>query len=338
MKQVRQVDESLKPIQHDLEKLYEEINNYAGDGEEIRKLQGRLNQIDNKRVNGVFGGNGTTIPKGQAALHSLLHKCYYTLRYKVTQLEDADTEVDPSLVPIQKELEGILERLHKSTSGREIRRYQGMLDAVDNKRQNGIFGDSAALKGQAVLHDLLNEGYITVHKLLEKEENVDVAEELRPLYERLHSLLEEIEDYHGDEKGLKTLQGRVNELDNSRKNGVFGFKEGGAPPAGQTVLMNVLEACYSQIHLKHSLMSQKEAEVHPDLQHVKQELEGILKDLHAAKNNPTELPKIQGRLDAIDFNRRNGIFGNPQLIHPGQGVLSDLLNEAYELVHQIQSK
>lgn len=50
-------------------------------------------------------------------------------------------------------------------------------------------------------------------------------------------------------------------------------------------------------------MENKEAEVHPDLQHVKTELEGILKDLHAAKANPAELPRIQGRLDKVDFNR-----------------------------------
>lgn len=43
------VDDSLKEIKHELERLYEEISNYSGGAEEIRKLQGRVNHIDNLR-------------------------------------------------------------------------------------------------------------------------------------------------------------------------------------------------------------------------------------------------------------------------------------------------
>lgn len=104
-----------------------------------------------------------------------------------------------------------------------------------------------ALPGQAVLADLLNEAYVKIQQLLEKESNAEVASELQPLQTKITTLLEEIEDYHGDEHGLKQMQGRVNEIDNARVNGVFGYKEGQPAPAGQTVLMNILEACYAQV-------------------------------------------------------------------------------------------
>ncbi|CEM03546.1 unnamed protein product [Vitrella brassicaformis CCMP3155] len=155
----------------------------------------------------------------------------------------------------------------------------------------------------------------------------------------LRSLLHEIDGFHGDSQGLKRLQGMVNKIDSSRVNGVFGWQDGQDPPEGQAVLHALLHECYRKVKGKLDLLDMVEQEeLDPALLPIKHDIEGVIKSLKAVENPTEELPRIQGRLDAIDSKRVNGIFGDPKNILPGQAVLHDLLNEAYSTVHQLQAR
>ncbi|KAI9333041.1 hypothetical protein DFJ73DRAFT_52276 [Zopfochytrium polystomum] len=130
------------------------------------------------------------VPGGQALLSNLLARCHRLVR----KIQEAEVSVHPSLYSTQIRLENIVAALRAfraalASPGRDgaendddddavdpadLRDLQARLDAVDAARVDGKFvaaglGATAAavvVEGQAILSELLNEGYDLVHECL----------------------------------------------------------------------------------------------------------------------------------------------------------------------------
>eukprot|EP00923_Selenidium_pygospionis_P014409 GHVN01024735.1.p1 GENE.GHVN01024735.1~~GHVN01024735.1.p1 ORF type:complete len:368 (-),score=67.49 GHVN01024735.1:392-1495(-) len=355
------VHTELHPIFKQLDSLHNELTSFSGDTTQLKHLQGKVNEIDNARIQGAFISSNDKIFYGQAVLHMMLHSCYTLLSSKEEAMAATDESVHPSLMYIKKDLEGINAGLEKCRQDRTLLpRYQGMLDAIDMERVRGVFvpfddtevkGDP--LPGQGALTDLLNEGYSKVYQILTKEEALlndrDVAVELRHTQKVLHALVTEIETYHGDTAGLRRIQGRVNAVEARKIDGVWMKEEGKEAPAGQGTLTDLLNQCYEKLHAKIEKFEEVDTGIHPSLKHIKKDLDSILRDLHVfgATMDLSTLQRLQGRLNNIDAARVQGIFVEPNTLPPatgaptalpGQGALHDTLNDAYSVVASIQQR
>lgn len=328
-------------IWKDLAHIYGELEDFHGDTEALKHIKGRLCKVDYGRVNGIFAfTEGKPVLPGQGALHDLLHRCFELVRRREIQLDIIDSTIHPDLLSTKKEIEGLIKGLEKVKEGTEdLNRMQGMLHLVEAKRTNGIFGPvDNPLPGQGVLHDLLNQAYCLVMQIQKNHPSVDIDPTLEDTHRQLQKLAAELDNFHGDSVALKHLQGRLHAIDNSRVDGIFGGKQGNIILLGQSTLHELMHRCYEQVRHKREKLDS--SDVSHELAPIKKELESIIKELNHLRTKPSneELKKIQGRLDNIDSRRVNGIFGNTSNVLAGQGVLHDLLNEAYCIVFEIQRK
>lgn len=141
---------------------------------DLFSYQKKLNEIDNKRINGKF----PTKPqdsKGQSILLYLLRRCYAII-YK---LLESSEPVSEALQPIHNQLSTVrrclleLKRMGGVNNERELYPYQMKLASLDNLRTEGIFYDSDGNipEGQGILNALLAECFDILHELkVEAEE------------------------------------------------------------------------------------------------------------------------------------------------------------------------
>lgn len=137
-------------------------------------LPKKLNEIDNKRINGKFPTKSQD-SKGQSILLYLLRRCYAII-YK---LLESSEPVSEALQPIHNQLSTVrrclleLKRMGGVNNERELYPYQMKLASLDNLRTEGIFYDSDGNipEGQGILNALLAECFDILHELkVEAEE------------------------------------------------------------------------------------------------------------------------------------------------------------------------
>ncbi|KAJ1562915.1 hypothetical protein HK405_005962 [Cladochytrium tenue] len=115
-------------------------------------------------------------------------------------------------------------------------------------------------------------------------------------------------------------------------------------PGGQALVANLLARCYRLVRK----VQEAEPAVHPGLYALQLKLEDVVSALRALRVgldagmlvDPVELRMLQEQVDKIDRARVDGRFvlatadGQDQSIPEGQAVLSELLNDAYDLIHE----
>ncbi|CAI4789367.1 CPA_1a_G0053410.mRNA.1.CDS.1 [Saccharomyces cerevisiae] len=141
---------------------------------DLFSYQKKLNEIDNKRINGKFPTKSQD-SKGQSILLYLLRRCYAII-YK---LLESSEPVSEALQPIHNQLSTVrrclleLKRMGGVNKERELYPYQMKLASLDNLRTEGIFYDSDGNipEGQGILNALLAECFDILHELkVEAEE------------------------------------------------------------------------------------------------------------------------------------------------------------------------
>eukprot|EP00842_Homolaphlyctis_polyrhiza_P004141 jgi/Hompol1/4728/HPOL_003838-RA len=176
-------------------------------------------------------------------------------------------------------------------------------------------------------------------------------ESMVPIYHELgaiHSALRRLARREGIdalERGieLRQLQERLHDVENGMIDGKFvpgGWsKFGGRIPAGQAMCVNLMNRCYKIVRK----ISDMDSIVDPSLLAIHNKLEDIISRVvslrDAAKRgfsiDPIELHIYQQQVDEIDSLRKDGKFvdasGN---IPEGQATLHDLLEWAYDLIHE----
>ena len=124
-------------------------------------IQRSLGEIDNMRVDGKFLDAQGRIPKGQAVLHFLLHKCYRLVRKLVTVMEPVSEELMNhynQLTTLRKCLSE-LQRWDIQLSERELLPYTMKLSAIEKERVDGAFvgTEGKVLEGSDLLSELIQE-------------------------------------------------------------------------------------------------------------------------------------------------------------------------------------
>ncbi|GJP71399.1 hypothetical protein CLOP_g2234 [Closterium sp. NIES-67] len=180
--------------------------------EALQPLQERLDAVDNKRVDGIFGGSlKTVIPEGQAILHELMDEAY-----------------------------------------EDIHRYQLMVDAIDSRRVDGIFAGNlqSIPPGQAQCSTVLFQVYELLRILLGSAH--DMNAEMRGIYTHLIGIkrkLIELKSKHvkHSTEDLHIYQLQLDAIDRDRVEGIFGGAPKTGIPAGQAVCSTLLAQCFKLV-------------------------------------------------------------------------------------------
>ncbi|CAI7744065.1 unnamed protein product [Closterium sp. NIES-54] len=196
--------------------------------EALQPLQERLDAVDNKRVDGIFGGSlKTVIPEGQAILHELMDEAYDL----VSELVVKASEMPPEMKQIYDTLCGLKRKLQKMKADRsysleDIHHYQLMVDAIDSRRVDGIFAGNlqSIPPGQAQCSTVLFQVYELLRILLGSAHEMNA--EMRGIYTHLIGIkrkLIELKSKHvkHSTEDLHIYQLQLDAIDRDRVDGIF---------------------------------------------------------------------------------------------------------------------
>ncbi|KAH9935913.1 uncharacterized protein BXZ73DRAFT_45394 [Epithele typhae] len=227
----------------------------------------------------------------------------------------------------------------------ELKPIQEELRKIDSKRVDGKFlGPGGTVPAsQAVCSSLLEECFDIVQEIRAKDESKNVATSLRPIYDRLSEIRQELEQlvlthrWSLRETDLWNYSLSLQEIDKMRVDGKFMDAEGNRPE-GQYVLLYLLRRCYGLIYRLLSSSEPVSEELIPianKLSTVKKCLNEVLK--YGGPFSPRDLYPYQLALHQIDSMRKEGKFvGIDGSIPEGQGIVMAHLNECHELLEMLK--
>ncbi|CDK28857.1 unnamed protein product [Kuraishia capsulata CBS 1993] len=203
--------------------------------------------------------------------------------------------------------------------------------------------DVGVLKnGQGVLKGLIDDCHDMINDLQFGSERVDSG--LAPLYNNLISIKNQLENLLVTRRWTlrstdlfnyeRTLQG----IDNQRVNGKFvSEKDGSTPTKGQSILLYLLRRCYAIIY---KLLESSEP-VSEALQPIHNQLSTVRRCLFDVKrmggiSSIRELYPYQLKLASLDNLRQDGKFMVDGQIPEGQGTLTALLAECFDICHEMK--
>eukprot|EP01025_Chloroclados_australasicus_P000943 TRINITY_DN10312_c0_g1_i1.p1 TRINITY_DN10312_c0_g1~~TRINITY_DN10312_c0_g1_i1.p1 ORF type:complete len:425 (-),score=52.98 TRINITY_DN10312_c0_g1_i1:361-1521(-) len=221
---------------------------------DVARIQQQLDEIDSQRIGGIFGGSlqQGNIPKGQAVCSDLLQDCYDLVEENMEDAEELPKEtkyIFTNLMGIKKQLVRIKgESCHTME---DLHHWQNMLDAIDSRRVDGIFGgnlaDNTIPAGQAACSDLLSQCYELVEQL--KQTAGDMGPEMRRIYKSIQKLrghLMEVLSKPHTIADVKPFQGQIDHIEGQRVEGIFAG-DLHEIPEGQAILSTLLNQCYKLI-------------------------------------------------------------------------------------------
>ncbi|GBG74787.1 hypothetical protein CBR_g19299 [Chara braunii] len=265
-------------------------------------------------------------------------------------IDEVPSHLAPSLVGTYKTLAGIRRKLLQMRADKtphtadDIRKYQQMVDAIDSKRADGIFGGSLKVgnipPGQGAMRELMDAVYDLIGSLMDTSSEMNA--EVNHIYKTLKGIARKLDKMQRDKsyslEDLQHYQQMVDAIDRRRieSDGIFAGSKDNVP-AGQAQCSAALAECYRRIEK----LKETTHELSPEVRNIVNQLNGIKKKLEKVKDQPhtmAELRQYQGQLHAIERNRHEGVFaGSPQTRIPaGQAVCAELLGECYELLMQLK--
>ncbi|KAH8550871.1 hypothetical protein BGW37DRAFT_496268 [Umbelopsis sp. PMI_123] len=307
--------------------------------------EGRLKDIESI-INLNSGKPGTT-----AAVTSLVRRKLTKCKASLQKLLASLHEVSPDLKPIQNELVELRRQL-SVLAGRacgfsdvDIQEIQKRLRSIDNTRIDGKFlaPDGSIPAGQALVVGLLEQLFEEAHDLMASTDSV--SESLVPIADRLKEIKSQLErlslthQWTLRETDLYTFQQQLQEIEKLRVGGKFLDAEGNVPE-GQTLLNFLLRACYRLM----SKMLSESVPVAEALMPIYNQLSTVRRCLlevnkWGAPDSVRELYPYQMKLASIDNMRVNGTFYDEDgMIPEGQGLCVAMLNECYDILHDLVSK
>ncbi|KAL1924235.1 uncharacterized protein VTP21DRAFT_7270 [Calcarisporiella thermophila] len=192
---------------------------------------------------------------------------------------------------------------------------------------------------------LIRSRYAQCDKLLsELEQSLDsISPELLPLRTRLIDLRRHLALFavRGDctADDIKPIQAKLREIDSSRVDGKF-LGPDGSVPAGQAVVVGLLEECFEESHNLLAFQGDLDYSLRPvgeRLMDIKTQLDRLLLT-HRWTLRETDLWTYQQQLAEINSMRKDGKFldssGQPAR---GQALLNYLLSKCYHLIHRLLS-
>ncbi|KAJ3320445.1 hypothetical protein HDV06_005268 [Boothiomyces sp. JEL0866] len=186
----------------------------------------------------------------------------------------------------------------------------------------------------------------TILKELQSE-LASISEALIPIHNRLIEIKQELDLLIARKNPhafslveVQILQDEVREIDSVRIDGKFMTKDGNVVP-GQASVINLLEACFDDIH---ELLASRDPVVSENpLRHVYEELikiKGKLEHFTMYSRwtlRGDDLIPYQVKLGQIDNMRVDGKFMVGDTVPPGQAVLHYLLHKCYRFIYKLQT-
>lgn len=306
----------LKPIKLRLMEIEQIVNECSVEKEEDTLLKNKLAEclVEYKHVEAKIDG---VDPQLQTLLEKLL-----SIRrrlYGMASRQGFDTA----------ELEPIKEQLHELETHRDS---SGKFQSLES---GNVLED-----GQSVLNGLLDDCNNLITDL--HAHNFKLDQSLMPVYDRLISLKTTLEDllvtrrWTLRETDLYTYQKSLQEIDDMRVNGLFPTPNEDANK-GQFVLLYLLRRCYAFVY---KLLESSEP-VSEALQPLHNQLSTVRRCLLEVKrmggvNSARELYPYQMKLASLDNLREDGKFIVDGQIPEGQGTLTALLAECYDICQEMK--
>ncbi|KAH8671042.1 hypothetical protein BX600DRAFT_509750 [Xylariales sp. PMI_506] len=237
--------------------------------EEIHKMQAKLKEISEKRIDGNFVDAEGKVLAGSDQVSSLLERCQtYTdvVLERAGHFPEQWKSVYDTLVSIRNELDKLSLTQAWSLRETDLYDYQRQLDKIDESRVDGNWvdekGQPAELYVQRTLLYLIRRSYGYIYHLMISSE--PVSEALLPIYNQLQTLkrcLVEVRNNGGvsSVRELYPYSMKLNSIDNLRKDGKF--MVGDDIPEGQGSVSELLAECFE---LNYELRVAAEAEAEAD--------------------------------------------------------------------------
>jgi hypothetical protein len=185
------------------------------------------------------------------------------------------------------------------------------------------------------------EGCEKVLKTLEGTLSV-LSVELVPIHQRLVSVRRQIAAAAAKPKPVKTeiksLQDELRKIDSIRVDGKFLGPGGSSVPAGQAILVGILEDCFEIVHdinVRNDEVPMTLQPIYDRLSEIKSQLEHLVLT-HRWTLRETDLWNYQVTLKEIDRLRVDGKFVDSEGKQPeGQLILLYLLRRCYGLIYRL---
>ncbi|KAK0672467.1 hypothetical protein QBC41DRAFT_313891 [Cercophora samala] len=219
---------------------------------EVQKLQAKLKEIDESRVDGKFVDEQGNEIRGSDLVSGLLARC---LRWsdivleRKGQIPEAFQTKYEILTGVRNDLEKLSITQAWSLRETDLYDFQRELDKIDESRVDGNWvddeGNPAELYVQRTLLYLIRRSYGYIYYLMNSSE--PVSEALLPVYNQLQTLkrcLVEVKNSGGvsSVRELYPYSMKLNSIDNMRVDGKF--MVGNDIPEGQGSVSELLAECF----------------------------------------------------------------------------------------------
>ncbi|KAK4201462.1 hypothetical protein QBC40DRAFT_278259 [Triangularia verruculosa] len=253
------LDELDKPLQNIYERLISIMRSMSLANtktkfatSEVQKLQAKLKEIDESRVDGDFVDDQGNVLRGSDRVSELLARC---LRWsdivseRRGQIPDAFRTKYEILKGVRNDLEKLSITQAWSLRETDLYDFQRELDKIDESRVDGNWvddeGNPAELYVQRTLLYLIRRSYGYIYYLMNSSE--PVSEALLPVYNQLQTLkrcLVEVKNSGGvsSVRELYPYSMKLNSIDNMRVDGKF--MVGNDIPEGQGSVSELLAECF----------------------------------------------------------------------------------------------
>lgn len=271
------------------------------------------------------------------------------------EMMDSLSVLSPELVPLHQRLVTMRRQFatlaaKEQPSKTELQKLIDELRKIDAKRVDGKFcvgpGASSVPPSQAICSSLVEDCYDIAHEIKARGYSISLADELKPVYERLKEMRAELERlslthrWTLRETDLYNYTVALRDIDQMRHQGKWNVGESidGKPGQGQYVLLYLLRRCYGLIY---SLLSSSEP-VSEELMPIANKLSTVKKVLNEVLRyggpfHPRELYPYQLALFQVDGMVKDGkIMGKDGTIPEGQGIVMAHLSECHELLEMLK--
>ncbi|KAF8474886.1 hypothetical protein BDZ91DRAFT_711946 [Kalaharituber pfeilii] len=278
-------------------------------------------------------------------LQPLVNDSFDALKPLQEKLARISVDLQPlheKLVSIRRSIKGCEARSTFAVS--EVRDFQHQLEEIEGSKIEGKFlaPDGSEPLGQEIVQDLLEKCKTLANEALERQGKI--APSLRATSSKLMKLKSHLERlsvtqaWSLRETDLYDYIIEVQDIDRSRVNGKFVDTDGNSPEDGQSVLLYLVRKCYMHIF---SLVVSSEP-VSEALTPIYNQLQTVRRCLVEVQNSggvssARELYPYSLKLTSIDNMRVDGKFMVGQDIPEGQGRVTSLLAECFEIIAELRA-
>ncbi|KAH7025924.1 uncharacterized protein B0I36DRAFT_248149 [Microdochium trichocladiopsis] len=288
---------------------------------------------------------GSAEPFVEDMIMSRIQRCRASLRNLRSKLD----ELDPTLRPVADELVQILRQMavvatRKQFSPKELQKIKAQVQEIGAKRVDGQFlgEDGKPLEGSQKISEFLERMVIYIDDALERQGVI--PDKWRPIYDVLIGIRNELDKlsltqaWSLRETDLYDFQRQLDKIDEARVDGNWLDDQGRpAEPHVHKTLLYLIRRSYGYIYhlmITSEPVSEALLPVYNQLQTLKRCLIEVKKSGGVA--SVRELYPYSMKLNSIDNMRVDGKFMVGDDIPEGQGAVTELLSECFELNYELR--